>query len=1733
MRFTRFARPLNKSGIDQAASGHPLASRRWRRKSVHNRRLVLEQLEAREMLTVAQDLAAAIAPYQPALTSALNAATQLPLVGDQLNRSSEFATVLQNTESSINSQTQDITADGHYQVTVPLPSLSKTFGFNLGLDSFLKATAVGNVHAEIDPRLTIGFDVNAGAASIDVGQTRFDIGFGLSLPGFQGTFSFNGLLFSNAVDAGTSFNGDMGFQFLAGGGLDPRYSGAANVLLDLSMSFVDPASSAPFNPTFRTKLDMNWAFGANNQLTAPNISLVNVGLDADSFLHGFVGDVVKTVQKFTKPIQPFIDVFQTPVPILSAFDSSVTIGSLMLKGAGTSQAQQDSFKLTVQIINAVNSIDLSGTTGGAVIPFGTITVTGNPQQAGGFSFNTSQVTSSIGAIFNNPALKTVDNAIRKLGQYSGSTSTAGFQFPLLENPGSVIAGILLGQPDTTLFSFSTGRQHFELAASPGVGIPGVLGIFLDAGIIFDANLTMGYDTAGLLAYAQNPANVGKLLHGFYFDNSIDTSIPRVPSGPQIRKTGLYLNGEMKLKADALLAHASGGLAADIKIELVNTDATNHVHLDTMIGNLTSGGKVFKLGGRLYAAADLSLELPNPIGPNITLYSFNLAYEELLNFDPRPAPSGVPVRVIDEIDQHTLQLDVGKMAVGSVVTVQPFHDTTVTQGSTFEADGIRVDYPGEIYLYVERKNGANANYYNLITLNGTAPDGVSINVIDPFRVFADEGAANPGPAQTKPAVLLVGGKDVIYSYSEAPDGSHANVLLVGAYGSNTLSGGTMTFGNFIPADRIAQAKAHFANTTGFDSVGLGRINSQIDAAVAPVNPSGIIAAKMTGSRGGLMMGGPGNNSFIALGAGVYEMIGGTWIDTFSISPSFSGGPASYQIDGGPGGNNSLVVQVPTGDTADFENGTVLDKYNQAFKALYIYSNAGLFAAAHGVQKVKAVGAPGSTIVLGDTSELDIDIAIRGPGTMKFGGTPAPDIFEVSTRDEAYGNILFGPGHYGTRNHRTQVIGNSHPNGEWYYLHPGDDRSSDPNNPGPVRSYPYRYVDGPVYTITRTFGTNNRSQTIPLDIGEVGSTAIVLDGRGGADQYHIAVGLGSFLDITIVDSDPTTQNSLLIDSRQAGLVNHRAILTDNSLHLEFYTPVTQWFDGFKYWHDLSVSYAPSFYFGANTDVTFAGVAPFVETIVNRPIAPQNASILYDGIVRGSAGYFRSGPTAYDPEQPNAQWIVADSATVDVQVNAGTLLVQPRRNAGPHVTMNVHSNSGALSILGTNSGDTNLGLSLDTFNILGNTGTIDMDILQRPLVGEYLYYQTHVVDILANDGTINLHEALYPWVIAYGIGVEVNVGDNGRLANVHGTINLSHAPVILSTTQNNVDASGSQASNAQVRGAALSIAADDVYSIAGRYGLTIDDRNNPGAGGEWMLDAFRAKVGDLTLNYGYVNAPAPYLDTFSKLQLYPNAGSSVAISQELPFYRQEVHGAGNSDTLIGPDFGAVWSLTGNDIGFIAMANPYQRQLSWSGMQNLVGRNGNDTFVFAGGSVTGSVNGGGGSNTLQYNVPPTPFTIDLAHGIAPLVGGAVSNIQAVVPDAPGEPAASCNVSVILSASPDPVIAGDTLSYAITVANDGPDAAPSVSLTNALPAGTVFTSLMAPDGWVASTPPAGGTGTVAATIPSLEPGASVVFTLLVRVDPGVPGGTVITNTATVDTSTRDLNADDNSNEAPPQTDEL
>jgi uncharacterized repeat protein (TIGR01451 family) len=121
---------------------------------------------------------------------------------------------------------------------------------------------------------------------------------------------------------------------------------------------------------------------------------------------------------------------------------------------------------------------------------------------------------------------------------------------------------------------------------------------------------------------------------------------------------------------------------------------------------------------------------------------------------------------------------------------------------------------------------------------------------------------------------------------------------------------------------------------------------------------------------------------------------------------------------------------------------------------------------------------------------------------------------------------------------------------------------------------------------------------------------------------------------------------------------------------------------------------------------------------------------------------------------------------------------------------------------------------------------------------------------------------------------------------------------------------------------------------------------------------------------------------------------------------------------------------------------------------------------------------------------------------------------------ATSADLVVTMSAVPNPVQAGNQITYTVTVHNNGPAATSSVTLTDTIPTHTTFVSLaQTGTAWVCPAPGAA----VSCTIASLPSGATTTFTLIVTVTAGTASGTVITNTASTSTSTPDPNPSSNS----------
>lgn len=120
------------------------------------------------------------------------------------------------------------------------------------------------------------------------------------------------------------------------------------------------------------------------------------------------------------------------------------------------------------------------------------------------------------------------------------------------------------------------------------------------------------------------------------------------------------------------------------------------------------------------------------------------------------------------------------------------------------------------------------------------------------------------------------------------------------------------------------------------------------------------------------------------------------------------------------------------------------------------------------------------------------------------------------------------------------------------------------------------------------------------------------------------------------------------------------------------------------------------------------------------------------------------------------------------------------------------------------------------------------------------------------------------------------------------------------------------------------------------------------------------------------------------------------------------------------------------------------------------------------------------------------------------------------------------VSAQESQVNAGSSSAFHLFVANNGPDAAQNVVLTDNVPANTTFVAIVQSSGptFSCSAPAVGATGTITCTIASLARGDSATFDLAYTVNPSAPVGTVITNTVTISSDTAELRPEDNSSTA-------
>ena len=141
---------------------------------------------------------------------------------------------------------------------------------------------------------------------------------------------------------------------------------------------------------------------------------------------------------------------------------------------------------------------------------------------------------------------------------------------------------------------------------------------------------------------------------------------------------------------------------------------------------------------------------------------------------------------------------------------------------------------------------------------------------------------------------------------------------------------------------------------------------------------------------------------------------------------------------------------------------------------------------------------------------------------------------------------------------------------------------------------------------------------------------------------------------------------------------------------------------------------------------------------------------------------------------------------------------------------------------------------------------------------------------------------------------------------------------------------------------------------------------------------------------------------------------------------------------------------------------------------------------------------------------------------GGGEANLLNDIATDVASVGSSADMTVTDNGSPNPVAAGNNITYTQAVTNIGPSAADNATMVSPIPANTTFVSLAVPAGWSCTTPGIGNTGNVVCTNVNLAASTAGTFSLVVKVAAGTSNGTVITDTVSVNSSTADPNSANN-----------
>jgi Ca2+-binding RTX toxin-like protein len=144
--------------------------------------------------------------------------------------------------------------------------------------------------------------------------------------------------------------------------------------------------------------------------------------------------------------------------------------------------------------------------------------------------------------------------------------------------------------------------------------------------------------------------------------------------------------------------------------------------------------------------------------------------------------------------------------------------------------------------------------------------------------------------------------------------------------------------------------------------------------------------------------------------------------------------------------------------------------------------------------------------------------------------------------------------------------------------------------------------------------------------------------------------------------------------------------------------------------------------------------------------------------------------------------------------------------------------------------------------------------------------------------------------------------------------------------------------------------------------------------------------TFNFaGAINVPST-IDGGADIDSVDFSAGVTSVSIGLDNFQnvEVVTGTNLSDTIVGSSGNDTISVTANNNGSV------NGTLTYIGFEHLQGAGGNDTFVLSNGfGVSGAIDGGADSDTLNYSAYSTSVNVDLAAGTATNIGTGISNVE------------------------------------------------------------------------------------------------------------------------------------------------